>query len=369
MADSNFVVKNTLVVNTSFIANSSQVTLGTINATSTGVFVNTSVVTVGNSSVNVSVNSTSFSGTALFANISTYSNSSIYANNSYTNTFTIGSASYFVANGNMGIGTQTPYNKLVIIPNTNTNDGLTVYNANTGASAQAVIALNTAGASGVSLGQNYTTKNAFVYLGDNASLTFSTNTTAAMTIAANSNVGIGTSTPSAKFHVEASTTLGSGNLSAAEFHGGGSGSNGGQIRLYNSYSGVTLPSKWLRVDNNGIFGIINNAYNTALATVDDSGNFTALQNVTAYSDARLKTNVETIDNALDKVSRMRGVTYERIDSGSKGVGVIAQEMQEVLPEVVMDNGDHLSVAYGNIVGVLIEAIKELKAEIEQLKGN
>ncbi|NCZ53903.1 MAG: tail fiber domain-containing protein [Verrucomicrobia bacterium] len=68
---------------------------------------------------------------------------------------------------------------------------------------------------------------------------------------------------------------------------------------------------------------------------------------------------------------MRGVTYERIDSGTKGVGVIAQEMKEVLPEVVMDassDDEFMSVSYGNIVGVLIEAIKELKAEIEELKG-
>ena len=68
---------------------------------------------------------------------------------------------------------------------------------------------------------------------------------------------------------------------------------------------------------------------------------------------------------------MRGVTYERIDSGEKGVGVIAQEMKEVLPEVVMaaaSEQEFMSVSYGNIVGVLIEAIKELKAEIEVLKG-
>ena len=64
---------------------------------------------------------------------------------------------------------------------------------------------------------------------------------------------------------------------------------------------------------------------------------------------------------------MRGVMYTRKDNNEKNTGVIAQEIKEVLPEVV--HGDEtLSVAYGNIVGVLIEAIKELKAEIEQLKG-
>ena len=366
MADSNFVVKNTLVVNTSFIANSSQVTLGTINATSTGVFVNTSVVTVGNSSVNVSVNSTSFSGTALFANISTYSNSSIYANNSYTNTFTIGSASYFVANGNMGIGTQTPYNKLVIIPNTNTNDGLTVYNANTGGSTQSVINILTNGATGFQLGQNYSTKNAFVYLGDNASLTFSTNTTAAMTIAANSNVGIGTSSPGYKLEVNGAIGVSSTQQYGLYFGGNQINTPGynGTAEIAINYSGYQGGSTQFRDTR------IYNGKSTSIGLFEGStGNFTAAGNVTAYSDIKLKTDISTIDNALDKVLKMRGVMYTRKDNGTRGTGVIAQEMQEVLPEVVMDNGDHLSVAYGNIVGVLIEAIKELKAEIEQLKGN
>jgi len=102
-------------------------------------------------------------------------------------------------------------------------------------------------------------------------------------------------------------------------------------------------------------------------TTDTSGNFTAAGNVTAYSDIKLKTDITTIDNALDKVSKMRGVMFTRKDTGTRGTGVIAQEIKEILPEVVVE-GENLSVAYGNIVGVLIEAIKELKAEIEQLKG-
>jgi hypothetical protein len=127
------------------------------------------------------------------------------------------------------------------------------------------------------------------------------------------------------------------------------------------------------LDNDNVFRIggWSDGLNTYRMTLDTVGNAVFRNNVTAYSDARLKTNVETITNALDTVSKMRGVTYERIDSGTKGVGVIAQEMKEVLPEVVMDassEDEFMSVSYGNIVGVLIEAIKELKAEIEELKG-
>ena len=100
-----------------------------------------------------------------------------------------------------------------------------------------------------------------------------------------------------------------------------------------------------------------------------SGNFTASGNITAFSDERLKENVQTIEGALDKVSQMRGVTYNyksELNDGQRGTGVIAQEMQQIMPEVV-EEGQYLSVAYGNLVGVLIEAVKELKAELDQCR--
>jgi len=98
----------------------------------------------------------------------------------------------------------------------------------------------------------------------------------------------------------------------------------------------------------------------------------ATDNIVAYSDIRGKTNIETIPNALDKVDAIRGVTYNKIENpeGYRYMGVIAQELQDVIPEVVIEDTDgKLSVAYGNIVGVLIEAVKELKAEIEELKSD
>jgi hypothetical protein len=103
-----------------------------------------------------------------------------------------------------------------------------------------------------------------------------------------------------------------------------------------------------------------------------TGDFTATGDVTAYSDARLKTNIRTIDNALSKVEQLRGVYFDK--DGKASTGIIAQEIEHVLPEVVID-GEFKSVAYGNIVGLLIEAIKEqnevintLKREVNILKG-
>jgi hypothetical protein len=91
----------------------------------------------------------------------------------------------------------------------------------------------------------------------------------------------------------------------------------------------------------------------------------------ASSDARYKDDVVVIPNALDKVNQIRGVTYVRNDIADKSrhAGVIAQEVEAVLPEVVSTNNEgYKLVAYDNMIGLLIEAIKELKAEVDALKG-
>ena len=121
-----------------------------------------------------------------------------------------------------------------------------------------------------------------------------------------------------------------------------------------------------------------------LKGVDDSSEITALtvdmsaaraatfnNDVTAFSDVILKDNIDTIDNALDRVKGMRGVFFDRKDNKQqRQTGVIAQEVEPFLPEVVRETKDEKkikSVAYGNMVGVLIEAIKQLDAKIEELQ--
>ena len=121
-------------------------------------------------------------------------------------------------------------------------------------------------------------------------------------------------------------------------------------------AGTVSASKAVIVDSNKDISGFRNISNT--------GTITASGDITAFSDERLKSDIETIDNALDKVMNMRGVSY--IKQAEKGIGVIAQEVEKVLPEVVTD-GEYKSVAYGNIVGVLIEAIKEQQKQIDELK--
>jgi hypothetical protein len=86
----------------------------------------------------------------------------------------------------------------------------------------------------------------------------------------------------------------------------------------------------------------------------------------ASSDRRLKTDIATISNALDIVKGMRGVYFTRIGQSNRSTGVIAQEVEEILPEVVHTGDDGIkSVSYGNVVGLLIEAVKELAEKMER----
>ena len=121
-----------------------------------------------------------------------------------------------------------------------------------------------------------------------------------------------------------------------------------------------------------------NSGGTNTMYLDSSGNVTYTGNVTAYSDIKFKKDIVTIDNPIDKIKAMRGVYYKEIETDRPRTGVIAQELEEVLPEVVMDIEDtnpttgettsSKAVDYGNMVGLLIEAIKEQQDEIERLRA-
>lgn len=131
------------------------------------------------------------------------------------------------------------------------------------------------------------------------------------------------------------------------------------------YSGATITGQ-LGASTTYPF-YVSNASGTAMIYSDTSGNFTATANISAYSDAKLKTNVRTIDDALSLVEQLRGVYYDRIDSGEEGIGVIAQELRNVFPQAVHENDGTLAVSYGNLVGPLIEAIKILSARVKKLE--
>ena len=103
--------------------------------------------------------------------------------------------------------------------------------------------------------------------------------------------------------------------------------------------------------------------------MSEAGAATFNNNVTAFSDERLKDNIETLEDGLAKVEQLRGVTYTR--DGRENIGVIAQEVEKILPEIVKTADDEMgtkSVDYSRITAVLIEAVKELSARVKELES-
>jgi hypothetical protein len=116
---------------------------------------------------------------------------------------------------------------------------------------------------------------------------------------------------------------------------------------------------------------------TTTGTITSTGAISSNGDITAFagsSDIRKKENIVRIDNALEKVLQIGGYTYNFKNDDRKITGVIAQELEQVLPEAVYEiddealGGKSKAVRYGNIVGLLIEAIKELKTELDEIKG-
>ena len=109
----------------------------------------------------------------------------------------------------------------------------------------------------------------------------------------------------------------------------------------------------------------NTSSNVTFGTINCSS-LTATGNVTAFSDATLKTEIHTINEALGIVGKLRGVTYKWLSNGEADIGVIAQEVQEVVPEVVKETVDGLkTVDYGRLVSVLINAVNELNEKLDK----
>lgn len=157
--------------------------------------------------------------------------------------------------------------------------------------------------------------------------------------------------------------------------------NNGMIFLANGYNGepadIARPTDGLVVgpgNNVGIgnFSSVDPAYKLEVkGTGYFSSNLTIGGTFTENSSIRYKKDIETLSYGLDKIIQMRGVSYIKKQTEQKEIGVIAEEIAEILPELVIydTEGNPDSVSYGRITAVLIEAIKELKKEINELKNN
>ena len=123
--------------------------------------------------------------------------------------------------------------------------------------------------------------------------------------------------------------------------------------------------------NGGIGNFYIRDGTTTRYTFNDNGSFTATGNITAYSDSRVKAEFKPITNALYKVQQLNGTTYIRTDmddDNKRYAGLISQDVQAVLPEAVTEIDDHLALDYNGTIALLVEAIKELKTEIDSHKA-
>jgi fibronectin-binding autotransporter adhesin len=252
------------------------------------------------------------------------------------NSNTIGSI--FTTGGNVGINTTAPQFNLHVNGSTFISGGITTGNINfTGNLFQN--------------GQTYISSQWLSGTGGSLSYT-------------NGNVGIATTAPQFNLHVVGSSFISDG-ITTGNINFTGSLFQNGQ---------PYLGSQWLSGTGgnlsytNGNVGIGTTAPSYALQV---AGDVYATGDVISFSDERLKTNIQTIENAVEKIEKLRGVYYTHIQTQKRGLGLIAQEAQEVIPELVIDKGkeEYLGVAYGNVVGILIEGIKELSESLKQLRSD
>lgn len=136
-----------------------------------------------------------------------------------------------------------------------------------------------------------------------------------------------------------------------------------QINMYDTDQGMT---RYIHF-NGGSMGFLTSAGGWAFR-VDDVGNAVATADVIAFSDRRLKKDLLQIQDALSKVEQLTGCTFTRIDTNLRHAGLIAQDVNAVLPEAITDVDGYMALSYGSVTGLLVEAIKELSARVEALEN-
>ena len=149
---------------------------------------------------------------------------------------------------------------------------------------------------------------------------------------------------------------------------------GGTLNTIRWYGGVAGKELHMNFDTStSMWALRYNSYflsgGAASHEFFGNGNLTIAGTLTESSSIRYKENIETVENGLDKVLQLRGVTYNKKETGDKELGLIAEEVNEILPDVVIknSNGEPDSVSYGRITAVLIEAVKDLQTQINELK--
>ena len=303
-------------------------------------------------------------GTAVVGGIQAQANTSLNVSaygTSSLNLQTAGTAPRLtiLTGGNVGIGTTNPSAKFVVA------DGMSGTNSQTGLefipqdSSNRNIIFSYDRSSSAYRELNF----------DASNFKFNPGGSTQMVISSSGNVGIGTTNPATQLEIfeinddpatlRLSSEITDGDLVGAIISFSNDAGGGGvQGRIENVST----------EDDTTVFKFYTDNTSSPSMTLFDSGNMTIAGTLTQNSDVRLKENIKPIESALDKVKQMQGVEFNKINSSTKEIGVVAQEIEKIIPELVLEDKEGIkSVAYGNITAVLIEAIKEQQKQIEELK--
>jgi hypothetical protein len=410
-------------VGTTFVVNSTSLTFGTINATSNGVLVNTNIVTVGNTSVNttisplqiqanqddtVSAPSYTWSGNTstgfyrpaadtigitvggiekLRVNSSIIQANAIINPISAWNAANAGGQIYF----NAATGSRIEWNTTgVAAPAITTRSAgtkIVLYPGVAAASVDYAIGIEGShvwySSASLSTGHKWYANTTLLYTANSTGITVNSGGVLPVSNSAGTSLGAAAQ----RWVVNANTINMTGTLTigtAGGINANGSLGTAGQVLTSNATTvywstvsagssatitndNATNATRYILWDDVTSGNLTTVGVSSTKLTFNPSTGTAAATNFNSTSDINSKEFVYTIDNALDKVLRLRGVSFRWKDTQLPSIGVIAQEIEEVIPEVVEEAVGLKTVAYGPIVGLLIEAIKEQQSHINRLE--